>query len=102
MHTGEEREEGEGRRRTYPAPSGVLVDRRRDVRADEGIDDERCGSEAVKPAPLERRDVRDDDGRQKLQASAARQRGHRDGVCKGIEDVRVAAVDRGQQSAYRG
>lgn len=57
--------------RTSPAPACVLEHGGGDVRANEGVDDERCGREAVHEAsPFEGRDVRDDDGREELQAAA--------------------------------
>ena len=53
-----------------PTPAGPLEDLRRDVGADEGVDDERCGGEARdETSPLEGGDIGDDDGRQELQSS---------------------------------
>ena len=48
--------------RTAPSPVRVREDAGRDVRADEGVDDERRGGQARdETTPLERRDIGDDD-----------------------------------------
>ena len=60
----------EGFGRTSPAPAGVLEHGGGDVGANERVNNEGRGSESRdESTPLEGRDVRDDDGRQQLQAA---------------------------------
>ena len=60
----------DGEHAVSPTPAGPLEDLRRDVGADEGVDDERCGGEARdETSPLEGGDIGHNDGRQELQSS---------------------------------
>ena len=63
----------EEKKLTAPSPARVLENCRRDVRSDERVDDEGRGGESRdESTPLKSRDVRDDDGRQQLQAAKER------------------------------
>ena len=79
--------------RTSPAPAGVLEHRGGDIRANERVDDEGRGGESRdESTPLESRDVRDDDGRQQLQAARERS-AMLYGIAACTEHSRVSAVN---------